>query len=177
MKRILFSATTLALALTLSARAQVGSPLKPPAPSASPAPGLSVTGGPNAPGAKAQLKGPSLLRQLTVRLHLTAEQQAKLHPIADKFDPQLKAIQDDMMTKRAAVMDQAIEQITPLLTAEQREKASSFRERHAPTGPQAVPPAGGTTTAAAPKASPSPTPTTGFTPYAAPTPASKPSPR
>jgi Spy/CpxP family protein refolding chaperone len=62
----------------------------------------------------------SPLDNMTQSLNLTSDQQAKVQPILDQAKPQLIAIHKDAMQKAKAVMDNAMAQIRPLLTADQQ---------------------------------------------------------
>lgn len=62
------------------------------------------------------------LERVTDQLNLTPEQKAKVQPIVDQATPQLESIRRDAMQKSKAVMDGALAQIRPLLTADQQKK-------------------------------------------------------
>ncbi len=64
----------------------------------------------------------NMLEKTTERLNLTPEQKAKVQPIIDQATPQIESIRRDAMEKTKAVMDNAMSQIRPLLTAEQQKK-------------------------------------------------------
>ena len=70
------------------------------------------------------------LEHMTESLNLTPDQQAKVQPIIDQATPQLKAIHQDAMQKAKAVMDNAMTQIRPLLTADQQKKADEISQAH-----------------------------------------------
>jgi Spy/CpxP family protein refolding chaperone len=70
------------------------------------------------------------LEGISESLNLTAEQKAKVQPIIDQAKPQLKAIHEEAMTKAKSVMDASIEQIRPLLTAEQQTKLDAQIKAH-----------------------------------------------
>lgn len=62
-----------------------------------------------------------VLETTTERLNLTAEQKAKVQPIIDQTNPQIRAIQRDAMQKIRALVDNALAQIRPVLTSEQQQ--------------------------------------------------------
>jgi Spy/CpxP family protein refolding chaperone len=70
------------------------------------------------------------LEHLTQSLNLTPDQQTKVQPIIDQAKPQIMAIHRDAMQKTQAVMDNAMSQIRPLLTADQQKKADDLRKAH-----------------------------------------------
>jgi protein CpxP len=70
------------------------------------------------------------LEHMTKSLDLTPEQQAKVQPIVDQTRPQIVAIHEDAMQKTKAVMDNAMSQIRPLLTAEQQKKLDAQQKAH-----------------------------------------------
>ena len=61
-----------------------------------------------------------VLETTTERLNLTPEQKAKVQPIIDQTDPQIRAIQRDASQKIRALVDNAMTQIRPVLTPEQQ---------------------------------------------------------
>lgn len=63
-----------------------------------------------------------MLERTTEQLNLTPEQKAKVQPIIDQATPQIENIRRDAMQKTKAVVDNAMAQIRPLLTAEQQKK-------------------------------------------------------
>lgn len=67
---------------------------------------------------------------LSEDLNLTADQKAKVQPIVDQTKPQIRAIHEEAMQKTKAVMDNAMTQIRPLLTAEQQQKMDAIRKAH-----------------------------------------------
>jgi len=62
----------------------------------------------------------SVLEQTTERLNLTPEQKAKVQPIIDQTNPQIQTIRRDAMQKIKTLVDNAMAQIRPMLTAEQQ---------------------------------------------------------
>jgi Spy/CpxP family protein refolding chaperone len=70
------------------------------------------------------------LREFTDKLNLTAEQQTKVEPILDQAKPQIAAIHQEAMQKMKTVVDGALSQIRPLLTAEQQEKFDAIQKAH-----------------------------------------------
>ncbi|CAN5566252.1 hypothetical protein BH18VER1_BH18VER1_20250 [soil metagenome] len=70
------------------------------------------------------------MEQLTEKLQLTSEQQAKVQPIVDQARPQLQSIHQEAMQKAKLVMDSALEQMRPILTPEQLQKLEAMREKH-----------------------------------------------
>jgi len=75
------------------------------------------------------------LQQLTKRLGLTAEQREKIKPILDEEAAQVKAIDNEKLTRaeRSARMQElhkgTFEKIKPILTPEQLKKHDAMRER------------------------------------------------
>jgi Spy/CpxP family protein refolding chaperone len=70
------------------------------------------------------------LEHMTKALDLTPEQQAKVRPIVDQTRPQIIAIHEEAMQKTKALMDNAMSQIRPLLTAEQQKKLDDLKKAH-----------------------------------------------
>ena len=70
------------------------------------------------------------LQEFTDKLNLTAEQQTKVEPILDQAKPQIAAIHQEAMQKMKTVVDGALSQIRPLLTAEQQEKFDAIQKAH-----------------------------------------------
>jgi Spy/CpxP family protein refolding chaperone len=62
------------------------------------------------------------LDRMTEQLNLTPEQKAKVQPILDQLKPQLETIHREAMEKSKAVMENAMNQIRPVLTPEQQKK-------------------------------------------------------
>jgi Spy/CpxP family protein refolding chaperone len=67
---------------------------------------------------------------LTSELNLTADQQTKVQPIIDATKPQIAAIHQEAMQKMKTVMDGALSQIRPLLTADQQKKFDAIQKAH-----------------------------------------------
>ncbi|MBA3544594.1 MAG: hypothetical protein H0T83_09185 [Chthoniobacterales bacterium] len=65
--------------------------------------------------------------KMTEQLNLTADQQAKVQPIIDLVKPQLETIRREALQKSKALMDNAKEQIRPILTPEQQKKLDEMR--------------------------------------------------
>ena len=67
---------------------------------------------------------------LTDKLSLTADQQTKVQPILDATKPQIAAIHQEAMQKMKTVMDGALSQIRPVLTADQQKKFDAIQKAH-----------------------------------------------
>jgi hypothetical protein len=70
------------------------------------------------------------LHDLTGKLNLTADQQTKVQPILDATKPQLAAIHQEAMQKTKNVMEGAVSQIRPILTADQQTKLDAIQKAH-----------------------------------------------
>src|SRR4051812_1276419 len=70
------------------------------------------------------------LEHLTKELDLTPDQQAKVSPIVDQAKPQIQAIHQEAMEKMRAVMENAGNQIRPLLTPQQQAKFDAIKKAH-----------------------------------------------
>ena len=70
------------------------------------------------------------LEHLSESLNLTAEQKVKVQPIIDQAKPQIAAIHKEAMEKMQAVMENAGNQIRPLLTPEQQTKLDAMKKAH-----------------------------------------------
>ncbi|MFN2623826.1 MAG: Spy/CpxP family protein refolding chaperone [Chthoniobacterales bacterium] len=70
------------------------------------------------------------LEHLSKDLNLTDDQKAKVQPIIDQAKPQLAAIHKEAMEKMHAVMENAGNQIRPLLTPEQQQKLDAMKKAH-----------------------------------------------
>ena len=71
-----------------------------------------------------------ILDRLSEDLNLSAEQKTKVQPIVDQARPQIRAIHEEAMQKSKAVVDNAMSQIRPLLTAEQQQKLDAMQKAH-----------------------------------------------
>jgi Spy/CpxP family protein refolding chaperone len=75
------------------------------------------------------------LDQMTRRLNLTAEQQAKIKPILEEEAGQFKAIDETRLTrderrdKLQELRNATFDKIQPILTPEQQKKHEALRER------------------------------------------------
>jgi Spy/CpxP family protein refolding chaperone len=67
---------------------------------------------------------------LSKDLGLTDDQKAKVQPIIDQTRPQIAAIHKEAMEKMHAVMENAGNQIRPLLTPEQQTKLDAMKKAH-----------------------------------------------
>jgi hypothetical protein len=70
------------------------------------------------------------LERTMEKLDLTSDQQTKVQPIVDGTKPQIAAIHQEAMQKTKAVMDSALSQIRPLLTADQQKKLDDLQKAH-----------------------------------------------
>ena len=70
------------------------------------------------------------LEHLSKDLNLTDDQKAKVQPIIDQAKPQIAAIHKEAMEKMQAVMENAGNQIRPLLTPEQQTKLDAMKKAH-----------------------------------------------
>ena len=70
------------------------------------------------------------LRGITDKLNLTSDQQTKVQPILDQAKPQIAAIHQEAMQKAKTVVDNALAQIRPILTAEQQKKLDAIEKAH-----------------------------------------------
>lgn len=98
--------------------------------------GFAIAGsqsGPCAAGERWHGRGFSkfALERLTKNLDLTADQQARVQPIIEQAKPQLLAIHEEAMQKAKTVVDGAIAQMRPILTADQQQKLEELRNAHA----------------------------------------------
>ena len=67
---------------------------------------------------------------LTKDLNLTDEQKSKVQPIIDQTKPQLAAIHKEAMEKMHALLENAGNQIRPLLTPQQQQKFDAMKKAH-----------------------------------------------
>ena len=70
------------------------------------------------------------LDHLSKGLDLTEEQKAKVQPIIDQTKPQIAAIHKEAMEKMHALMENAGNQIRPLLTPQQQQKFDAMKKAH-----------------------------------------------
>ena len=70
------------------------------------------------------------LEHLSETLNLTPDQKAKVQPIVDQAKPQIAAIHQEAMEKMRAIMENAGNQIRPLLTPQQQEKFDAMKKAH-----------------------------------------------
>jgi len=70
------------------------------------------------------------LHELTDSLNLTPEQQTKVQPILDQTKPQIAAIHQEAMQKMKTVIEGAVSQIRPILTADQQKKLDGVQKAH-----------------------------------------------
>jgi len=67
---------------------------------------------------------------LSKDLNLTDDQKAKVQPIIDQAKPQIAAIHKEAMEKMHAVLENAGNQIRPLLTPTQQQKLDAMKKAH-----------------------------------------------
>ena len=70
------------------------------------------------------------LEHLSKDLELTDDQKTKVQPIIDQTKPQLAAIHKEAMEKMHALMENAGNQIRPLLTPQQQQKFDAMKKAH-----------------------------------------------
>jgi Spy/CpxP family protein refolding chaperone len=70
------------------------------------------------------------LHEITDKLNLTPEQQTKVQPILDQTKPQIAAIHQEAMQKMKTVIEGAVSQIRPILTADQQKKLDGIQKAH-----------------------------------------------
>jgi Spy/CpxP family protein refolding chaperone len=70
------------------------------------------------------------LEHLSKDLNLTDEQKAKVQPIIDQTKPQVAAIHKEAMEKMHALLENAANQILPLLTPQQQQKLDAMKKAH-----------------------------------------------
>jgi protein CpxP len=80
------------------------------------------------PGPHHEMGNP--LEHLSKDLNLTDDQKAKVQPIVDQTKPQLAAIHKEAMDKAHALLENATNQIRPLLTPEQQKKFDAMKKAH-----------------------------------------------
>ena len=76
------------------------------------------------------MHGGFALKHVTKELDLTPQQEAQVKPVIDAAMPQIRAIHEEAMQKSQAVMEGAIAQIRPVLSAEQQAKLDKLRAAH-----------------------------------------------
>ena len=69
-------------------------------------------------------------RHLQNELSLTPEQMQQVSPVVERMSTQLDAIRQETSARVAATMNQAHEEMLPLLTPEQRQRLNEMRQRH-----------------------------------------------
>ena len=84
--------------------------------------------GPGGPHHMMMMENP--LEHLSKELNLTDDQKAKVQPIIDQTKPQLAAIHKEAMEKMHTLMENAGNQIRPLLTPEQQVKYDAMKKAH-----------------------------------------------
>jgi len=82
------------------------------------------------PGGPHHMMMENPLEHLSKDLNLTDDQKAKVQPIIDQTRPQIAAIHKEAMEKLHAVMENAGNQIRPLLTPEQVTKLDAMKKAH-----------------------------------------------
>lgn len=96
--------------------------------------GFAVAVAENAAGGREHFRGWHRhgfgLEHMTKALDLTPEQEAKVKPIVEQTRPQIVAIHQEAMQKAKGVVDNAMSQIRPLLTAEQQKKLDDLKKAH-----------------------------------------------
>ena len=80
------------------------------------------------PGPQHMMGNP--LEHLSKDLELTDEQKTKVQPIIDQTKPQLAAIHKEAMEKMHALLENAGNQIRPLLTPQQQQKFDAMKKAH-----------------------------------------------
>jgi periplasmic protein CpxP/Spy len=80
------------------------------------------------PGPHHMMESP--LEHLSKDLNLTDDQKAKVQPIIDQTKPQLAAIHKEAMEKAHVLLENATNQIRPLLTPEQQVKFDAMKKAH-----------------------------------------------
>jgi Spy/CpxP family protein refolding chaperone len=80
------------------------------------------------PGPHHEMGNP--LEHLSKDLNLTDDQKSKVQPIIDQTKPQLAAIHKEAMEKAHALLENATNQIRPLLTPQQQQKFDAMKKAH-----------------------------------------------
>jgi len=82
------------------------------------------------PGGPHHMMMENPLEHLSKDLNLSDDQKAKVQPIIDQAKPQIAAIHKEAMEKMHAVMENAGNQIRPLLTPQQQQKLDAMKKAH-----------------------------------------------
>ena len=82
------------------------------------------------PGGPHHMMMENPLEHLGKDLSLTDEQKTKVQPIIDQTRPQLAAIHKEAMEKMHALLENATNQIRPLLTPAQQQKLDAMKKAH-----------------------------------------------
>jgi Spy/CpxP family protein refolding chaperone len=80
------------------------------------------------PGPHHMMESP--LEHLSKDLNLSDDQKSKVQPIIDQTKPQLAAIHKEAMEKAHALLENATNQIRPLLTPQQQQKFDAMKKAH-----------------------------------------------
>jgi hypothetical protein len=76
------------------------------------------------------LTGERMREHLRHELHLTPEQEQKVAPVIERTTAQLDAIRQETQQRVAQTMNDAHQEVAPLLSPEQREELGRMRDRH-----------------------------------------------
>ena len=68
------------------------------------------------------------LEKVTMALHLSADQRARVEPVMVEAGPRISAIEADARTKKHGVIDTALSQIRPLLTQDQQKRLDELQK-------------------------------------------------
>jgi Spy/CpxP family protein refolding chaperone len=82
------------------------------------------------PGGPHHMMMENPFEHLSKDLSLTDDQKTKVRPIIDQTKPQIAAIHKEAMEKMHAVMENAGNQIRPLLTPQQQQKLDAMKKAH-----------------------------------------------
>ena len=82
------------------------------------------------PGGPHHMMMENPLEHLSKDLNLTDDQKSKVQPIIDQTKPQMAAIHREAMEKMHALLENAGNQIRPLLTPEQQVKFDAMKKAH-----------------------------------------------
>ncbi len=72
---------------------------------------------------------PSLLRNLMARLDLTQEQKAKILPVVDRAEEELRKVRQDSFHESGLILKRLYDDLNSDLTPEQRKKLEKIQER------------------------------------------------